>query len=110
AWAMHKAGFRHLLVNELESRACETLRINAAEDLEPSRAALKLTDDRGPLYERGVHEVDFTPWAGQVDVVAGGVPCQPWSLGGAHKGYTDPRNLWPELFCCVRETRPRAGL
>ena len=27
---------------------------------------------------------------------------------GAHKGYDDRRNLWPELFRCVRETRPRA--
>lgn len=25
-----------------------------------------------------------------------------------HKGYDDPRNLWPELFRCVRQTRPRA--
>ena len=41
-------------------------------------------------------------------MVAGGVPCQPWSLGGVHKGYDDDRNLWPELFRCVRETRPRA--
>lgn len=55
-----------------------------------------------------IHEVDFTPWGGTIDVVAGGVPCQPWSLGGAHKGYEDRRNLWPELFRCVRETRPRA--
>jgi DNA (cytosine-5)-methyltransferase 1 len=52
--------------------------------------------------------MDFTPWLGKVDVVAGGVPCQPWSLGGVHKGYDDPRNLWPELFRVVRETRPRA--
>jgi DNA (cytosine-5)-methyltransferase 1 len=108
AWAMHKAGFRHALVNELESRACETLRINAAVDLEPGRAGLESAGNRWPLYERDVHKVNFTPWVGQVDVVAGGVPCQPWSLGGAHKGYTDPRNLWPELFRCVRETRPKA--
>lgn len=30
--------------------------------------------------------------------------------GGAHRGWQDPRNLWPELFRCVRETRPRAVL
>ena len=108
AWAMHKAGFQHLLVNELEPRACETLRINAAADLEPSRAGRNPTDERWPLFERDVCVVDFTPWADQVDVIAGGVPCQPWSLGGVHKGYDDARNLWPELFRCVRETRPRA--
>jgi DNA (cytosine-5)-methyltransferase 1 len=55
-----------------------------------------------------VREVDFSPLQGSVDVVAGGVPCQPWSLGGVHKGYDDARNLWPELFRCIRQTRPRA--
>lgn len=108
ARAMHEVGFRHLLVNELEPRACETLRTNAAADLEPSRAGLNPSCKRWPLLERDVHKVNFTPWVGQVDVVAGGVPCQPWSLGGVHKGYDDARNLWPELFRCVRETRPKA--
>lgn len=99
ALAMHRGGFRHLLVNELERRACETLRHNGA---------------RGPagwpLVPGDVRGVDFSELAGRVDVVAGGVPCQPWSLGGAHRGAEDPRNLWPELFRCVRETRPRAVL
>ncbi|WP_037066312.1 DNA cytosine methyltransferase [Pseudonocardia acaciae] len=96
ALAMHRGGFRHLLVNELEPRACETLRHNGG---------------RGwPLVPGDVRGIDFTELAGRVDVVAGGVPCQPWSLGGAHRGAEDPRNLWPELFRCVRETRPRAVL
>ena len=108
AWAMHKVGFQHLLVNEIEPRACETLRTNVAADLDPQRAGLDRPSDRWPLYERDVHRVDFTPWAGRVDVIAGGVPCQPWSLGGVHKGYDDSRNLWPQLFRCVRETGPKA--
>jgi site-specific DNA-cytosine methylase len=110
AWAMHEAGFRHLLVNELESRACKTLRTNAAVTYEPGGDGLGSSEDRWPLTEGDVRAVDFTPWAGQVDVVAGGVPCQPWSLGGVHKGYDDPRNLWPELFRSVRETHPKAVL
>jgi DNA (cytosine-5)-methyltransferase 1 len=95
AWAMHRAGFRHLLVNELERRPCDTLRANAGG---------------WPLVPGDVRAVDFAPLAGRVDVVAGGVPCQPWSLGGAHRGWEDPRNLWPELFRCVRQTRPKAVL
>jgi DNA (cytosine-5)-methyltransferase 1 len=99
ALAMHRAGFRHLLVNELERRACETLRMNRGG-----------AGDGWPLVSGDVRQVDFTPLAERVDVVAGGVPCQPWSLGGAHRGPDDPRNLWPELFRCVRETRPKAVL
>ncbi|HEX4359872.1 MAG TPA: DNA cytosine methyltransferase [Pseudonocardia sp.] len=100
ALAMHRAGFRHLLVNELERRACETLRVNRGTG----------GPHGWPLVPGDVREVDFTPLAERVDVVAGGVPCQPWSLGGAHRGPDDPRNLWPELFRCVRETRPKAVL
>jgi DNA (cytosine-5)-methyltransferase 1 len=106
ALAMHRAGFRHLLVNELERRPCETLRVNGAANAPGSPAA----PDRWPLVPGDVRAVDFTPLAERVDVVAGGVPCQPWSLGGAHRGWEDQRNLWPELFRCVRETRPRAVL
>ncbi|MBV9313179.1 MAG: DNA cytosine methyltransferase [Pseudonocardia sp.] len=104
AWAMHEAGFQHVLVNEIEHRACETLRANVAREVSPQWSA----ESRWPLVEGDVRDIDFSGWEGTIDVVAGGVPCQPWSLGGAHVGYDDPRNLWPELFRCVRETRPRA--
>ncbi|MDQ2709261.1 MAG: DNA cytosine methyltransferase [Actinomycetota bacterium] len=88
---MHAAGFEHLLVNEIERRARETLR-----------------QAGWPLVPGDVRALDFRPYEGRVDVLAGGVPCQPWSLGGVHGGYDDPRNLWPELFRCVRESRPKA--
>lgn len=108
ARAMHDVGFRHLVVNEVERRAAETLRRNDATPYQPTAAGPTTLTDPWPLIEGDVRDIDFRPWQGRVDVVAGGVPCQPWSLGGAHKGYDDPRNLWPELFRCVRETRPRA--
>ena len=104
---MHQVGFRHLLVNEIERRACETLRRNVAVDADAAQP-LWAPEARWPLLEGDVHKLDFSPYVGQVDVVGGGVPCQPWSLGGVHKGYDDQRNLWPELFRCVRQTRPRA--
>lgn len=103
ALAMHEEGFRHLLAVELDRRACATLRLNGAEDHHERSGS-----GGWPLVEGDIRLVDFTRWSGEVDVVAGGVPCQPWSLGGVHKGYDDRRNLWPELFRCVRETRPRA--
>jgi len=105
---MHEVGFRHLVVNEVERRAAETLRHNGAIPYHPGGVAPTEVTDPWPLIEGDVRDIDFRPWEGRVDVVAGGVPCQPWSLGGVHKGYDDPRNLWPELFRCVRETRPRA--
>jgi DNA (cytosine-5)-methyltransferase 1 len=108
ALAMHDAGFRHLLAVEWEKRACATLLGNTAEAFSADGPDPTSINDRWPLTHGDVRTVDFSRWHGVVDVVAGGVPCQPWSLGGVHKGYDDPRNLWPELFRCVRETRPRA--
>lgn len=107
ALAMGQAGFRHLVAVEIDRRACATLRINGADE-HVELGAPPRADGAWPLIEGDIRLVDFTNWAGAVDVVAGGVPCQPWSLGGVHKGYDDGRNLWPELFRCVRETRPRA--
>jgi len=110
AVAMHQAGFRHLLAVEYDARACQTLRLGEAIPYIAEKPIPAKLNDSWPLHEGDVHDVEFTRWADQVDVVAGGVPCQPWSLGGAHKGFEDRRNLWPELFRCVRETRPRAIL
>ncbi len=105
---MHDAGFRHLLAVELDRRACASLRANVADPFEPDTDQAATLESRWPLIEGDVHDVDFSSWLDKVDVVAGGVPCQPWSLGGVHGGYDDPRNLWPELFRVVRETRPKA--
>lgn len=108
ALAMSNAGFRHLLTVERDQQACSTLLRNAACPAPRTEPTPSLPSGRWPLLTADVHNVDFRPWQGMVDVVAGGVPCQPWSLGGSHRGFDDPRNLWPQLVRCVRETRPLA--
>jgi DNA (cytosine-5)-methyltransferase 1 len=108
AIGMHQAGFRHLLAVELDRRACQTLRAGKAIPYDSEAEIPSSIGDPWPLIEDDIHKHDFGRWEGLVDVVAGGVPCQPWSLGGAHKGFEDKRNLWPELFRCVRETKPKA--
>lgn len=108
ALAMHEAGFRHLLALEIDKRACATLLENVASRCDFADHAPTSIGDRWPLIEGDIHKEKFAAWLDKVDVVAGGVPCQPWSLGGTHRGYDDKRNLWPELFRCVRETQPKA--
>ena len=53
-----------------------------------------------------IHDVD---WSGveRVDLVAGGVPCQPFSVAGKQRRLADDRWLWPEFERCVRALRPR---
>jgi DNA (cytosine-5)-methyltransferase 1 len=108
AYAMHEAGFRHLLAVEWDRRACDTLRANVAKDYVSGAPLPKTLRSKWPLIEGDAHQINFASWNQRVDVIAGGVPCQPWSLGGAHKGYDDHRNLWPVLFRAVREVRPKA--
>ncbi|MEU9372247.1 DNA cytosine methyltransferase [Streptomyces sp. NPDC048255] len=110
AMAVHRAGFRPLLFNEFAKRACETLEANGAKRLpdgqQPTRAPGP--EEKVPLVAGDVQELDMAYLAGKVDVLAGGPPCQPFSLGGVAKGDEDKRNMFPQLFRAVRQVQPKA--
>lgn len=52
--------------------------------------------------------VDYSLFKQSIDLVAGGPPCQPFSLGGKHQGFNDDRDMFPEAVRAIRELRPRA--
>ncbi|MFJ2771187.1 DNA cytosine methyltransferase [Streptomyces sp. NPDC087300] len=99
AMGVHNAGFRPLLVNEYSTRAIETLQTNPTPD-----------GDKWPLKPGDVRDLveDFKALEGQVDILAGGPPCQPFSLGGVAKGTEDERNMFPQMFRAIQEMRPKA--
>lgn len=93
ALGMHKAGFRHVLLNEVDAMACETLRRNHPE---------------WNILEEDIHKVDFTPLRGHVDFLSGGFPCQAFSYAGKKGGLNDTRGtLFFELARAVREIQPK---
>lgn len=61
-------------------------------------------------YNSDVREIDFTQYRGKIDFVAGGPPCQPFSIGGLRKTSDDSRDMLPEYLRCLTEISPAAFL
>jgi DNA (cytosine-5)-methyltransferase 1 len=107
AMAVHNAGFRPLLLNEYARHACDTLEANGAKP-RGEEERVPESGEPWPLIAGDIQNVDLRYLRGRVDVLAGGPPCQPFSLGGVAKGDEDKRNMFPELFRAVREIQPKA--
>jgi DNA (cytosine-5)-methyltransferase 1 len=54
-----------------------------------------------------IKEFNAATYAGRIDILTGGFPCQPYSIAGERKGREDERHLWPEMLRVVRECSPR---
>lgn len=96
-----QAGFVPGLVVEWDRWCCDTIRENQA------RGSSAVSHWPTPI-EGDVRSVDFQRFEGKIDLVSGGPPCQPFSLGGKHGAYNDARDMWPEAVRAVRETKPKA--
>ncbi|WP_020472734.1 DNA cytosine methyltransferase [Zavarzinella formosa] len=92
ALGLEQAGFEHECLVEFEPAACETLRLNR-----PS----------WNVVHGDVREFSGLKFSG-IDLLAGGVPCPPFSKAGKQLGSTDERDLFPEALRLVREIKPKA--
>ncbi|SDH69519.1 DNA cytosine methyltransferase [Roseospirillum parvum] len=94
------AGFTPMAVVERDRWAADTVRENAARDF-------PLVKD-WPLFEGDVRHFDFDTLEDKIDLVSGGPPCQPFSLGGKHRANADDRDMFPVTVDVVRRLRPKA--
>lgn len=92
ALGLEMAGFDHSFVVEIDKDACNTLRFNR-----PSWAVIE--QDLKLFSAKGL---------GKIDLVAGGVPCPPFSIAGKQLGQYDERDLFPEAIRVVEECNPKA--
>lgn len=99
ALGLHDAGFHHKELYEWNATAVETLLYNQRMG-HPS-----LKDCR--ISRADVRDVDFTKYRG-IDLVAGGPPCQPFSMGGKAAGMNDTRDMFPQAIRAVAQVQPRA--
>ncbi len=90
---LEAAGFVHIGAVEIDANASRTLRLNRPE---------------WPVVEGNVlHDINGRDYRG-VDLLAGGVPCPPFSVAGRQLGADDERDLFPRAIELVKEARPRA--
>lgn len=102
ALGTHLAGFSTELVAEWDARSCQTLRDNyAANDSKQAFTQVK-------VCEGDVRDIDWSGVAPGVDLVSGGPPCQPFSLGGKAMAAEDPRDMFPATAEVIRQLQPRA--
>ena len=99
ALGLSRAGFEHRLMVEFNSCAVATIQHNSALGVE------HVAD--WPIEHADVCEVNWKPYVGS-DLVAGGPPCQPFSIGGKARGARDGRDMWPQAIRAVREIAPQA--
>lgn len=95
------AGFKPRLVAEWNPDACQTIRENQDRGL--------TVVEGWPVVQGDVRDLTFDRFAG-IDLISGGPPCQPFSMGGKHAAHNDTRDMFPQAVRAVREAQPRAFL
>ena len=94
AKGLELAGTRHQAFIEWNADACNTLRMNY---------------DRNIIFQGDVRDFSFADYADKgIDIIAGGPPCQPFSLGGKAKGSDDERDMFPAAISAIRTLMPKA--
>lgn len=104
ALATTQAGFTPVALLENNPFACETLNENRRRGC---RSAKAWPADITPV---DICKFDYSKIQGPIDLLSGGPPCQPFSIGGKHLGIDDDRDLFGEVARAIRHLRPRAVL
>jgi DNA (cytosine-5)-methyltransferase 1 len=101
AMGVSKAGFHPVEIVEWDRWCCDTINQNRMKGISPV--------EHWPEPHHGdVRPRCFKDLGGKVELVSGGPPCQPFSLGGKHRAFDDSRDMWPQAVRAVREIRPKA--
>ncbi len=94
------AGFHSLGTVEWNKWACNTIKMN-------QQRGYPLVEDWS-VHEMDVRDFRWDSISEEVDLLAGGPPCQPFSLGGVARAHEDERDMFPAMIAAVRVVKPRA--
>lgn len=98
ALGLQQAGFAHKALYEWDKDSCENINANIA-------AGFAGIGDWN-IFQIDVRTVCYDGLTGKINMISGGPPCQPFSLGGKSQAYNDKRDMFPEAVRAVREVMP----
>ena len=101
AMGVRLAGFSSAAMVEWNKPACDTIRLNQA------RGFPLIADSPAP-FEGDVRAFNWGSLGSDIDLLAGGPPCQPFSMGGKHRAHDDVRDMFPSTVKIIKTLRPRA--
>ncbi|MBT2488057.1 DNA cytosine methyltransferase [Streptomyces sp. ISL-96] len=106
AVGLHEALFKHLALIEIDKHAVATLEENVKDNAEWDGCQVIEADltELSPVKLR----LDLGLEPGELDLLAGGVPCPPFSVAGKQLGQDDERDLFPTMLNLVDELKPKA--
>ena len=102
ALGLARAGFEHLSLVERDRHSVTNIEHNARLGIEHV--------GHWKVHAGDVREIAWSDYRDRAGLVAGGPPCQPFSIGGLHRGQEDERDMWPEAVRAVREISPQGFL
>lgn len=98
ALGLQRAGFSHKALYEWDKDSCDNIQANID-------AGFQGIGDWN-IFQTDVRTVSYDGLTGRINMISGGPPCQPFSLGGKAQAYNDKRDMFPEAVRAVREVMP----
>ena len=96
-----EAGFKHSYMVEWNKDSAQTLMYNN-QKFDSNHLGEKI------LFNGDIHQVSFKDYEGKIELLSGGPPCQPFSIGGKSMAYNDNRDLFSESTRTLFEVKPKA--
>ena len=100
ALGIKEAGFSHSNLIEWDNDSTKTLYHNYK--------IFGFNNENKWIYNNDIRTMSFNGYENKIDLLSGGPPCQPFSIGGKHKAYKDNRDMFPEAARVLKEVKPRA--
>ena len=100
ALGVKEAGFAHSSLIEWDIDSTKTLYHNYK--------IFDFDNEKQWIFNDDIRNISFLEYTDKIDLLSGGPPCQPFSIGGKHMAHNDSRDMFPEATRALNEIKPKA--